>query len=310
MTLSMRLATYSMQKSSLLLALLFTTAASVGQELNCKVVINDQQVASSDRSVFKDMERAFANFMNTRKWTTDTYKNHEKISCSIFLNIQPNNNPSIGNFKASAQITSSRPVFHSNYETILLNFADRDWEFEYIESQPLEYNDNSYISNLTSILAYYAYVIIGMDDDSFAELGGTTYFQKALNVVNNAQTSGRNGWQALSGTRNRYALIENINNPQMVDLRKNTYRYHRLALDTYDKTPEASRETILDVVKTVKKVWNINPTSIFVISFFDTKAVELANIFSEGSIGIKRDSYDILTSIDPKRTVYQKIISN
>jgi hypothetical protein len=299
-----------MQKFSLLLVIAFIASASRGQELNCKVVINDQQVNGSDKTVFRDMERSLANFLNTRKWTSDTYKNHEKINCSIFLNIQPNNNPSIGNFSANAQITSSRPVFHSNYETILLNFADRDWEFEYIESQPLEYNDNGYISNLTSILAFYAYIIIGMDDDSFSELGGSPYFQKALNVVNNAQTSGRNGWQGLGGTRNRYALIDNINNPQMVDLRKNTYRYHRLALDTYDKTPEASREIILDVVKNVKKVWTINPTSIFVISFFDTKAVELANIFSEGNISVKRDSYDLLTSIDPKRTVYQKIISN
>jgi len=297
-----------MRKFKLLLLLFAIALSSLGQELNCKVVINDQQISTSDRSVFKDMERALANFLNTRKWTSDSYKNYEKINCSLFLNIS--SMPSIGNFKANAQITSARPVFHTNYETVLLNFADRDWEFEYVESQPLEFNDNSYVNNLTSMLAYYAYIIIGMDYDSFSELGGTPYFQKALNVVNNAQTAGRVGWQALSGTRNRYALIENINNPQMVDLRKNTYRYHRLALDTYDKTLDASREIILDVVKNVKKVWNINPTSIFVISFFDTKANELTSIFSEGSMTVKRDAYDILTSIDSKRTVYQKIISN
>jgi hypothetical protein len=291
-----------------ILFLCFITLASHGQELNCKVTINDQQISTSDRSVFKDMERAFANFLNTRKWTSDSYKNYEKINCTLFINIS--SMPSIGSFKANAQITSARPVFHSNYETVLLNFADRDWEFEYIESQPLEFNDNSYITNLTSILAYYAYIMIGMDYDSFSELGGSPHFQKALAVVNNAQPAGRVGWQALSGTRNRYALIENINNPQMVDLRKNTYRYHRLALDTYEKTPDASREIILDVVRNVKKVWTINPTSIFVISFFDTKSVELTNIFSEGSISVKRDAYDILTSIDSKRTVYQKIISN
>ncbi len=299
-----------MRTPNLILFLCLISLASVGQELNCKVTINDQQVSSSDRSVFKDMERAIANFLNTRKWTSDSYKNHEKINCTLFLNIQPGNNPSIGNFKASAQITSSRPVFHSNYETVVLNFADRDWEFEYVESQPLEFNDNSYITNLTSMLAYYAYIVIGMDYDSFSELGGSPYFQKALAVLNNAQSAGRVGWQALSGTRNRYALIENINNPQMIDLRKNTYRYHRLALDTYDKTPDTSREIMLDVIRTVKKVWTINPTSIFVISFFDTKAVELTNIFSEGSVSIKRDAYDILTSIDSKRTVYQKIVSN
>ncbi len=297
-----------MQKFKLIFCSLLISLAAAGQELNCKVTINDQQVSSSDRSVFRDMERAFANFLNTRKWTNDTYKNNEKINCTLFINIS--SPPSIGSFKANAQITSARPVFHTNYETVLLNFADRDWEFEYVESQPLEYNDNSYISNLTSMLAYYAYIVIGMDYDSFSELGGSPYFQKALGVVNNAQSAGRVGWLALSGTRNRYALIENINNPQMVDIRKNTYRYHRLALDTYDKTPDQSREIMLDVLKSLRKVWNINPTSIFVISFFDTKSVELTNIFSEGSISIKREAYDILTSIDSKRTIYQKIVAN
>ena len=129
-----------------------------GQELNCKVIINADQVQTSDRSVFKDMERAIATFMNTRKWTADSYKNHERINCTIFLNISKM--PSIGNFQASAQITSGRPVFNTNYESAVLNFADRDWEFEYIESQPLEYNDNSYLNNLTSILAFYAHIYI------------------------------------------------------------------------------------------------------------------------------------------------------
>jgi len=278
------------------------------QELNVKVVINADQIQTSDRAVFNDMERSFANFLNTRKWTNDTYKNHERISCSIFLNISKM--PSIGNFQASAQITSGRPVFNTNYESVLLNFADRDWEFEYIESQPLEYNDNAYLGNLTSMLAFYAYLIIGMDYDSFSELGGTPYFQKALMVVNNAQSSGRAGWQALSSSRNRYSLIESINNPQMIELRKNTYKYHRLALDILDKNPDQSRTVVLDVLKELKKVWTINPTSIFVITFFDSKSVELVNVFSTGNLGVRREAYDILTSIDPKRTIYQKIISN
>lgn len=284
------------------------TRAIRSQELNVKVVINADQIQTSDRAVFSDMERSFANFLNTRKWTNDTYKNHERISCSIFLNISKM--PSIGNFQASAQVTAGRPVFNTNYESVLLNFADRDWEFEYIESQPLEYNDNAYLGNLTSMLAFYAYLIIGMDYDSFSELGGSPYFQKALMVVNNAQSSGRAGWQALSSSRNRYSLIESINNPQMVELRKNTYKYHRLALDIFDKNPDQSRTIVLDVLKEVKKVWAINPTSIFVITFFDSKSVELVNVFSTGNLGVRREVFDLLTSIDPKRTIYQKIISN
>jgi hypothetical protein len=293
-----------------LIVLIFPMAWGIAQaqELNVKVVINADQVQTSDRAVFNDMERAIANFLNTRKWTNDTYKNHERINSSIFLNISKM--PSIGNFQASAQITSGRPVFNTNYESVVLNFADRDWEFEYIESQPLEYNDNSYLGNLTSMLAFYAYIIIGMDYDSFSELGGTPYFQKALMVVNNAQSSGRAGWQALSSSRNRYSLIESINNPQMLEMRKNTYKFHRLALDNFDKNPDQSRTVVLDVLKEVKKAWTINPTSIAVITFFDSKSTEIVNILSSGNLGVRREAFDILTSIDPKRTIYQKIISN
>jgi len=288
--------------------LFFISIGLFGQELNCKVTINADQIQTTDRSVFKDMERAFATFLNSRKWTTDSYKNFERINCSLFLNI--NKMPSIGNFEANVQIASARPIFNTNYETVLFNFADRDWDFEYIESLPLEYNDNTYLTNLTSMLAFYAYIIIGMDYDSMSELGGTPYFQKAFNVVNNAQGANRSGWQGLGNSRNRYALIDNINNPQMLDLRKNTYKYHRLALDTFGKTPDQSRTQVLDVLKSVKKVWAVYPNSILVISFFDTKATELVNIFSEGSLPVRREAYDILTSIDPKRNIYQKIVAN
>ena len=160
------------------------------------------------------------------------------------------------------------------------------------------------------MLAFYAYVIIGMDYDSFSEMGGTPNFQKALAVVNNAQPSNRAGWQALGSNRNRYALITDLNNLQMADLRRGSYRYHRLALDTFDKTPDQSREIILDVIKNVKKVWTIYPNGIFVISFFDAKATELVNVFSDGNLQIRKEAFDILTAIDSKRNIYQKIISN
>jgi hypothetical protein len=278
------------------------------QELNFKVSVNADQIQTTDRAVFKDMERAFANFLNSRKWSNDSYKSHEKINCTLFLNISKM--PSIGSFVASAQITAARPVYNSNYQTVLFNFADREWEFEYIESLPLEYNDNTFISNLTSMLAFYAYVVLALDYDSFSELGGSTYIQKALIVVNNAQPANRAGWAALGNNRNRYALLENLNNPQMVDLRKNTYRYHRLALDTFDKSPDQSREVILETLKNLKKVWLIYPNSIGVISFLDAKAIELVNLYSEGSLQVRKEAYDILSSIDPKRNIYQKIISN
>jgi hypothetical protein len=299
---------YLIQRGLNLFAFLFFLTPSFSQELNCKVTINADQIQTSDRTVFKDMERAITTFMNTRKWTSDTYKINERINCGIFLNISKM--PSIGSFAASAQITVARPVFNSNYETVLLNFADRDWEFDYLESGPMEYNDNSYLNNLTSMLAFYAYVILAMDYDSFGELGGNPYVVKAFAVINNAQSSNKPGWAAQGSTRSRYSLLENLNNPQMIEMRKGIYNYHRLALDTFEKDPEQSRVKILDVLKSVKKVWSIYPNSIFVISFFDTKATELVKVFSEGSINVRREAYDILTAIDPKRDIYKGIISN
>ena len=281
---------------------------SLAQELNCNDTINADQIQTSDRSVFKDMERSFAAFLNSRKWTNDLFKPYEKINCSIFINISQM--PSIGSFKANAQITAARPIYDTNYETVIFNFADREFEFEYIESQPMEYNDNSYINNLTSLLAFYAYTILAVDYDSFSELGGNPYVQKMLTVVNNSQSSSHPGWIALGSNRSRFALMDNMNNAQMVDIRKNSYKYHRLALDNFDKNPDQGRDQILDVLRTVKKVWTINPTAILIVTFFDAKSNELTNIFTDANLNIKREAYDLLTSLDPKRTVYQKIMAN
>jgi hypothetical protein len=293
----------------LLIVFLFVCSAGFAQELNCTVTINATKIPTSDRGIFKEMKNSIEQFMNGRKWTNDNFKSYEKINCNLLITIIKN--PSVGNFAASVQIRSSRPVFNTNYSSLIFNFADRDWEFQYVESVQLEYNDNSYSSNLTSMLAVYAYLIIGVDYDSFSELGGTTYFQKALNVVNNAQQSNTPGWQSLGSNRNRYWIVENYNNPQMQDIRKTIYAYHRLALDTFDKTPDKSRELILKGLRDIKKVRDINPQSILVISFFDAKVKELANVFSEGSVQVRREAYDIITSIDPSnRSSYEKIIPN
>lgn len=297
-----------MRRLGFLSFLIFFGTSLFGQELLCKVTVNADRISTTDRGIFTDMEKAFAQFLNTRKWTNDTFKDYERISCNLFINISEM--PSIGNFRASVQVTAARPVFGSNYQSVLFNFADRDWDFEYIESLPLEYNDNAFITNLTSMLAFYAYVIIGADYDTFSELGGNPYFQKALLVVNNAQSSNRSGWQPLGSNRTRYALIESFTNPQNTEMRKALYRYHRLCLDNFSKKPDESRQIALDALKEVQKTFKINPTSILVISFFDTKAPELVNVFSGGSLPIRREAFDILSTIDSKRNIYQKIMAN
>jgi hypothetical protein len=160
------------------------------------------------------------------------------------------------------------------------------------------------------MLAFYAYTILAVDYDSFSEMGGTPYVQKMLTVINNAQSSSHPGWVSLGSNRSRYALLDNMNNPQMADMRKNSYKYHRLGLDMYNKNPEQAREQILDVLRNVKKVWGIYPTSVQIASFFDAKSNELTNIFTDANLNAKREAYDLLTALDPKRTVYQKIIAN
>ncbi|HEY9008296.1 type IX secretion system protein PorD [Ohtaekwangia sp.] len=302
-----------MIKKALVIVLLFISLAVQAQELSCTVSINATQVQTSDRNIFRDMKTAIEQFMNTRKWTNDSYKSYEKIKCNILITITSmQTGTSIGTFEASVQIQSARPVYNTNYSTLAFNFADRDWQFEYVESLPLEYNDNTYTTNLTSMLALYAYMIIGVDYDTFSELGGTPYFQKALQVVNNAQQSGRPGWQSLQGNRSRYWIVENYNNPQMVDLRKAIYAYHRLALDTFDKDPDKSREVILKGLKDIKKVRDVNPTAVIIVSFFDAKGKELVNIFSSGNLQVRREAYDIIKAIDPSsnRANYDKIIQN
>jgi len=291
----------------ILTALLPLTTFS--QELKSSVSVNASQIQTSDAGIFKDMENSIEQFMNGRKWTNDSYKNHEKIICNFLITISKM--PAIGSFSASVQVQSARPIFNSNYTSLLFNFADREWEFEYIESLPLEYNDNTFTSNLTSMLAFYAYLIIGLDYDSFSELGGTPYFQRALAVVNNAQQSNLPGWQAIGSNRNRYWIIENLNNPQMVELRKAIYNYHRKGLDTFESNPDESRQVILNGLKEIKKVRDVNPNAILVVTFFDAKGKELANIFSDGNIQVRRQAYDIITAIDPSnRSNYDKIIQN
>ncbi|MBX2962536.1 MAG: DUF4835 family protein [Cyclobacteriaceae bacterium] len=299
-----------MRKLLLFSFYVIASSAIHAQELNCIVNINvGPRVQTTDRAIFTDMKNAFQQFLNTRRWTNNNYLQHEKINCSILINI--NDMPGIGVFSASVQIQAARPVYNSNYNSLIFNFADRDWDFQYLETIPLEFNDNMFTSNITSMLAYYAYTILGMDHDTFSELGGTPYFQRALQVINTAQQSNQTGWQTIGSIRNRYWLNENMINPQFVEVRKTAYTYHRLALDTFDKDPDNSRTIILKGLREIKKARDINPNAIIIITFFDAKGIELSNIFSEGELNVRKEAYDLMTTMDPtNRSLYDKILKN
>ena len=230
----------------IVILLLFAGFAASSQELNCRVIINAQQVQTTERDVFTDMETSFAQFLNTTKWTSDEYKPEEVIKCNMVITISEM--PSIGVFNASVQVLSSRPVYGTNYETVVMNFADRDWSFEYVQSQPLRFNENTFTDNITSLLAYYAYMIIGFDYDTFSELGGTPHFEKAFQVVNNAQQTNYPGWQQFNSVRNRYWLVESVQNPQLEPMRTALYNYHRLGLDIMVEDLEEAEKSILSAL--------------------------------------------------------------
>jgi hypothetical protein len=220
--------------------------------------------------------------------------------------------PTVGSFTASVQIQSSRPVYNTNYESLVFNFADRDWQFEYTESQPLEFNDNNYTMNITSMLAYYAYVIIGLDYDTFEKMGGSPLFSMAQTTVANTQQANRPGWSQFEGNfRNRFWLSENLNSQQLVTVRAAIYNYHRLALDKFHENPDESRGLILQALKDIQEAAKRKPNSILIIAFFDAKNDELTSMFSQGNIQVRRQAYEIVKELDPSNTAkYESIIKN
>ncbi len=289
---------------------LCTTFSGLAQELNFTVNINADQVQTTERGIFQEMGTAFERFLNEKTWTGDNFRNNEKIKGNLILTIQ--SQPSIGSFTANAQVQVVRPVYGTNYETLLLNFADRDWEFAYTASQPLDFNENSYLNNITSLLAYYAYLAIGLDYDSFSPLGGNQFYEKALNVVNNAQQAGRPGWRQFENTRNRYWLIENLGiNNQYQPVRQAIYAYHLNGLDILKTEGDKCRANILEAFKNIQQVNRTLPNAILIRSFFDSKSDEIVNIFSEGPLNVRREVYNELLKLDPTRSAkYRKIVQN
>jgi hypothetical protein len=299
-----------MIKKILFFGLLFISIhITMAQELRCRITLNTQQMqvfATSDKSIFTEIERVMNEYMNTKKWTNDIFKPEERIVCSININIQ--RMPSIGVFEGNAQIQAVRPVYGTTYDSYILNFVDRDFQFQFNPGQQIDvFNESVFNNNLTSLLAFYAYVIIGMDYDSFSRLGGTSYLQTAFNIASVAGsgvTNGETGWKATddNARRNRYWLIENLTNQQMQPLRENTYLYHRLAMDEFVQKPDETRARILEVLNRIKQVNTLRPQMILTNSFFDTKAQELVNIFSQGSPQDKIQAFNMLSELDPINT--------
>lgn len=283
----------------LFLSIVLCSNVLLAQELNCRVQVNAVKIETTDRKIFVKMEEEFAKFMNETKWTDDRFENEERITCG--LNITLESQPAIGSFKATVQVIGARPIYNSTYESVLINFADRDFDFDYTESQPFDFNSNTFITNITSLMGYYAYMIIAADYDSFESLGGQPYYEKAWEVVNNAQQSNYGGWDQFNSVRNRYWLAENMLNTISEPMRKALYSYHLNGLDVMIDRPEEARKNILEVLKVVQQVNRSRPRSIIVISFLDAKMDEIVSVMSKGNISLRREAYNILKQIDPSR---------
>ena len=271
----------------------------LSQQLNFTVTINSERARTQDTDIFDQMKSAFEQFLNGRNWTDEELKPQERIKGNLLITI--NDMPQVGFFNATVQVQTVRPIYGSNYESLILNFADRNWAFEYTESQPLEFNQFSYLNNITSLLAYYAYIAIGIDHDSFAPRGGDPYFEVANNIVANAQQSSSSGWnQNPSDKRNRYWLANDLYNSQvMVPVRDAYYLYHRMGLDLLTTKPSESYQNIVEALKMVQEANRVQPNSILTISFMDAKSDEISKILKAAPMELKEEAVEVLLKVDP-----------
>jgi hypothetical protein len=280
-----------------------------GQELKCNVQVLADKVQGTNKKVFETLQNSIYEFLNNRSWTNHVYTNEERIECNLLFNISEYSG---SDFKGTLQVQVRRPVFNASYNTVLLNYMDQNIQFSYVEFQTLDFNESSFTTNLTSLLAYYAYVIIGLDYDSFSNKGGTDYLRKAEMVVNNAQNTSEKGWKPFEGNnnKNRYWLVQNLMDDKYSSVRDFFYKYHRLGLDRLAEKPSEGRDEIAEDLKLLQQVYRNKPDQFMILLqvVFEAKSDEWVNVFSESFPEEKTRVFAILKEIDPANTTkYQKI---
>ncbi len=289
-----------------LLIIYFSVVCSVaqGQELNARVTVVSNRIGNTvNRNVFLTLQTALNNFLNNRKWSTETYSANEKIDCNFLLNLEQTSETNV--YAASLTVQAARPVFNSSYLSPLINFKDDNIIFKYTEFQILEFNDNrvtgsdALVSNLTAVLAYYAHLILAFDNLSFAPKGGDIHFQKAQNIVNNAPDGrGISGWKAFDGIRNRYWLVENMLNSRYNIMHDVYYNYYRLGMDRMYDDEKATRTELLNVLNLLTNFNSENPNTMINQFFFQGKSTELIKIFSKASPIEKARALELLQKLD------------
>jgi hypothetical protein len=286
------------------------------QELEFNITIDRQQTPEIPKNIADDLKSAMINFVNNKRWTNDQFSPQERIKVNLVLTLDKT--ASVGRYISIAQIQFVRPVYGTTYESILLTFIDKNFDFEFAQGQPLDYNENVYISNIASLLSFYAYIALALDYDSFGKMAGSPHVEKAFNLANIAQSanppplsvSGKNGWEN-SEFNNRMALIQNINNQQFIPFREGLYTYHREALDKFQENPDEARKKIVEVLKKIKTTRQSVAISILNSSFFLAKKSELIQIFSKASTDMKNEVINILKEIDMVNSdAYSVILRN
>ena len=293
---------------------LLLTVSSVSlfsQELKCNIQVVASEVQGTNKNVYQTLQSELYEFINNRNWTKHVYSQEERIECNILIRIT--RQISVDDFDGTMQIQSRRPVYNSSYQTTILNHLDEDVRFKYVEFEPLEFSETEHLSNLTSMIAFYVYLILGFDYDSFSKEGGAEYFMLAEKIVNNAQNAVEPGWRSFDDNKsNRYWLIENILNEKYGPIREFMYNYHRLGLDRmYNKVNEA-RSQIADDLLLLREVYREKPNIVmpYYKLIFNAKADEFVNIFSEAFPDEKARVLNILNEIDaPNGEKYKKILN-
>lgn len=291
----------------ILITVLFLGTLAHAQELQCEVRVNSSQVSGSDKTIFQSLQTAVYEFINNTKFTEINFRQNEKIECSILIDITARE----GNyFTGEINIALRRPVYKTNYNSPLFNYVDRKFTFEYMDGQPIDFSPTTYISDLSSTIGFYVYLMLGLDFDSFSLYGGTPFFDICSQIAQSAPQNDNPGWSS-TGRQNRYALINEINNSTYVPLRQFFYSYHREGLDVMSEKTEEGAEAILSSLAALQSIYERNSMSYFLQLIIESKRDEIIQVFSEGNMKFRTEAANIMKTIDPSQSSrYDAMLQN
>jgi hypothetical protein len=288
------------------LLLCFVGFTAVAQDLNARVQVLSPKIATTNKRIFVSLQTAMREFLNGRKWSADAIQPSEKVDCNFILTITSWDNGT--SFSGELQVQSTRPVYNAAYNSPVFSINDRDFDFTYTEGQTIDFNNQTFESNLSSVMAYYAYMILAFDYDSFSKFGGTPYYANAQTVVINAQSSSFRGWKAFDNNTNRYWLSENTMNRTYIPLREFLYTYHRMGLDMMVDNASNARKNISAALPVLTQLDRVRVGATLPTLFFLAKRSELVSVFSKADPQEKLKAMNILMQADPANgNLYQTL---